>query len=249
MHLDVVDLKSFYASRLGMIASARIGACLRRRWPTAAGDRILGLGYATPYLAQFGEDAERRLAFMPAQQGIVSWPNGGLNAAALVRDDALPLEGASIDRVLAIHSLEHAESAHETLREIWRVLAPGGRLLIVVPNRAGMWARVERTPFGHGRPFSRGQLGDILRETMFTPVTWSSALAMPPIRNRVFLRSGVYWENAGARLWRGFSGVLIVEATKLIQQRVKAKAKLPRTSRVLSPSLAPTAGVTSTRSR
>ena len=245
MHLDVVDLKAFYGSRLGAIASSRIGARLQRRWPSTARDRILGIGYPTPYLTQFGEYAERCLAFMPARQGIVSWPKGGLNAAALVRDDALPLEGGSIDRVLAIHCLDHAESAVDSLREIWRVLAPGGRLLIVVPNRAGLWARAERTPFGHGRPFSRSQLGGLLVETMFSPLVWSSALSMPPIRNRMLLRNGAQWDKVGARFWPGFSGVLIVEATKLVHQHVRAKARVPRTTRVLSPSLAPTAGVRS----
>jgi SAM-dependent methyltransferase len=243
MHHDVVDLKAFYASRLGQIAGSRIGAGLARRWPKVAGDRILGIGYATPYLAQFGDEAERRLAFMPARQGIMSWPSGGLNAAALVRDDALPLEGGSIDRILVIHCLEHAESARDVLREIWRILAPGGRVLIVVPNRAGLWARAERTPFGLGQPFSRGQLSDLLQESMFSPLVWSSALAMPPIGNRVILRSGTHWEKVGAKLWPGFSGVLIVEATKMVHQRVRAKAKAPRTATVLSPSLAPTAGI------
>jgi SAM-dependent methyltransferase len=243
MHLDVVDLKAFYASRLGQIVSRRIGAGIARRWPKVAGDRVLGIGYGTPYLAQFGDEAERRLAFMPARQGIMSWPSGGLNAAALVRDDALPLEGGSIDRILVIHCLEHAESARDVLREVWRILAPGGRVLIVVPNRAGIWARAERTPFGLGQPFSRGQLSDLLHESMFSPLVWSSALAMPPIRSRLFLRNGAHWEQIGSKLWPGFSGVLIVEATKMVHQRVRAKVKVPRTAPVLSPSLAPTAGV------
>ena len=94
MYLDVVDLKGFYSRRLGQIVRRQIGLRLRRQWPTAATDRILGIGYATPYLAEFA-DAERRLAFMPAAQGVVSWPGDGPNAAALVRDDALPLEGGS----------------------------------------------------------------------------------------------------------------------------------------------------------
>jgi SAM-dependent methyltransferase len=180
---------------------------------------------------------------MPAAQGVVSWPSDGRNVAALVRDDALPLEGGSIDRVLAIHCLEHADNAEELLREVWRILAPGGRVLIVVPNRTGMWARMERTPFGHGRPFSRTQLAKLLRETMFTPTEWSTALAMPPTRNRVFLRNGNYWERIGSRLWPGFSGVLIVEATKLVQQRVGSRVRKRAPQRVLSPALAPTAGI------
>ena len=38
-----------------------------------------------------------------------------------------------------------------------------GKLVIVTPNRRGLWARFEHTPFGTGRPFSRGQLTELLR--------------------------------------------------------------------------------------
>ena len=242
MYIDVIDLKAFYASRLGQIASRLIGVRLRRQWPALSGEHVLGLGYATPFLGQF-PDADRRIAFMPAAQGVVSWPTDGPNTAALVRDDTLPLDGGSVDRVLAVHCLEHAENAPEVLREIWRVLAPGGRLIIVVPNRAGLWARAERTPFGHGQPYSRFQLAGLLRDTMFSPISWSRALAALPIRNPLFLRNGAHWERVGGWLWPGFSGVLIVEATKLMHQRVEARPRQARTRNVLSPALAPTSGV------
>lgn len=242
MYLDVIDLKAFYTGRLGQVASRLIGTRLRRCWPDEKGLQILGLGYATPFLGQF-EEAERRIAMMPAAQGIVSWPAEGLNAAALIRDDAFPLSGGSIDRVLAVHCLEHAENAAELLREVWRVLAPGGRLIAIVPSRVGLWARAESTPFGHGQPFSRFQLAALLRDTMFSPVTWTRALTVPPIGNRLFLRNGVQWERVGRALWPGLSGVLIVEATKLIHQRVEVRARERRSAPVLSPALAPTSGL------
>ncbi len=116
------------------------------------------MGYAVPLLDRFRADAERAFAFMPAGQGAVNWPVGSLSSTALVFDEELPLPDSSIDRVLMVHSLEFAESPRETLKELWRVLAPGGRLVIVVPNRRGVWARMEHTPFGSGRPYSRGQL-------------------------------------------------------------------------------------------
>jgi SAM-dependent methyltransferase len=242
MYLDVVDLRAFYSERLGVIVRRLIGLRLRQRWPSLAGDRLLGIGYATPYLAQLAEDAERKLAFMPARQGVVNWPSQGPNAAALVLDDALPLATAAVDRVLAVHSLEMAEDAHDLLREIWRVLAPGGRLMIVVPNRAGVWARVEATPFGYGRPYSRMQLTQLLRETLFSPLGWSEALAMPPISRRLWLRTGTGWERVGSRLWPGFAGVLIVEATKQLYQGIPVRSRFRRTAPAWRPALAPAAG-------
>jgi len=223
MYLDVVDLRDFYSERLGIVARRLIGAQLKARWPSLTGESLLGIGYATPYLRSLGEGATRILAFMPATQGVVNWPREGPNATALVLDEELPLSNGSVDRVLVIHSLEVAANEREQLREIWRVLAPGGRVLLVVPNRRGIWARSEATPFGYGRPFGRTQLTALLRDAMFTPVGWSEALAVPPFRRRALLRSGVVWERVGRVLWPAFAGVIIVEATKQLYQGIPAR--------------------------
>lgn len=158
MHTDIVDLRQFYHSELGRMAEQSVSSALASIWARLPEERLLGLGYAVPYLERFRADTERTFAFMPAGQGAVNWPVADLSSTALVFDEELPLPDASIDRVLMVHSLEFAESPRETMKEIWRVLAPGGRLIIVVPNRRGVWAQMEHTPFGSGRPYSRGQL-------------------------------------------------------------------------------------------
>ncbi len=239
MYLDVVDLRAFYGDRLGRIARRLIGAALRVRWPTAAGERVLGIGYATPYLRELGRSAERVIAFMPAAQGVVNWPPEGPNVATLVDDEALPLPDASIDRVLVVHALEMTARAPELLREIWRVLAPGGRIIVVVPNRAGIWARSETTPFGYGRPFGRGQLTTLLREALFSPLGWTEALAAPPFRRQPWLGSGVTWERLGRIMWPAFAGVIIVEATKQLYQGIPAREASRRLKPALSPALIP----------
>jgi len=221
MYLDVVDLRAFYASRLGVVARHLIGRRLVKRWPTLAGESVLGMGYATPYLEDLATNAERVLALMPAAQGVVTWPLEGPNQAALVEEDALPLPDASIDRVLIVHCLEMVADPHDHLREIWRVLTPGGRVILVVPNRSGIWARTEKTPFGHGQPYGSGQLTGLLREAQLSPFGWTEALALPPIRGP-WLRSGTTWERVGRTLWPAFAGVIIVEATKQLYQGIPA---------------------------
>lgn len=240
MYLDVVDLRAFYGERLGRIARRLIAERLRRHWPSLAGERVLGLGYATPYLEGLSAGAERRFAFMPAAQGVVNWPLDGPSATALVEGDALPLPDASVDRVLVIHCLEMAENPPDQLREIWRVLAPGGRVLLVVPNRRGLWAHAENTPFGSGQPYSRGQLTALLRDTMLSPEVWSEALALPPIGRRGWLGGGATWERVGLSLWPAFAGVIIVEATKQLYQGVPARAR-GRLKPALRPALVPPA--------
>ena len=185
MFIDVVDLRNFYAQRLGMVARRFVGRGIRARWPDTRGERVLGIGYATPYLGLFREEAERCLAFMPAAQGVVKWPIGAPGAGGLVDELELPLTDAAVDRVLLVHALEMADDPVALLREVWRVLAPGGRLLAVVPNRRGLWARMDTTPFGYGRPYSRSQITQLLRETWFTPVGWGEALYVPPVAARL----------------------------------------------------------------
>ena len=81
-------------------------------------ERLVGLGYALPYLDRFRADTERTFAFMPAGQGASRWPPMENSATALIFDEELPLPDASIDRLLMIHSLEYSENPLETLKEI-----------------------------------------------------------------------------------------------------------------------------------
>ncbi len=241
--MDVVDLRNFYAHPLGTVARRFIGRGVRRLWAGNAGLRVLGIGYAIPYLGLFREDAERCLAFMPAAQGVVKWPSARATLAALVDECELPLPDAAVDRILLVHALESSHDVGALLREVWRVLAAGGRILAVVPNRRGLWARMDTTPFGQGRPYSRSQITHLLRETWFTPTAWGEALYVPPIDRRWFLRSALAWERAGATVSAPFAGVHLVEATKQVYRAVPARKKLvPTLKPVLDPVLAPSPG-------
>jgi SAM-dependent methyltransferase len=242
MSLDVVDLRNFYAQRLGQVARRFIGRGIRARFADTRGMRVLGIGYPTPYLGLFRGEAERSLAFMPAAQGVMKWPTERPGLAALADEFALPLADAAVDRVLLIHSLEMSHEAPALLREAWRVLAAGGRLLVVVPNRRGLWARIDTTPFGHGRPYSRAQIIQLMRETWFTPTGWSEALYVPPIPRAWFLRSALAWERAGRTVWAPFAGVHIVEATKQVYRAVPVRRERRRLVPALKPVLAPAPG-------
>ena len=221
--MDVVDLRNFYAQQLGVVARRFVGRGIRARWNDTRALRVLGVGYATPYLGLFREEAERCLALMPAAQGVVRWPSTRPALAALVEEDELPLTNSAVDRVLLVHALEMSSDPAELLREAWRVLAAGGRLMAVVPNRRGLWARMDTTPFGQGRPYSRTQITQLLRDTWFTPTGWGEALYVPPIPRRWFLRSAVAWERTGATLSAPFAGVHIVEATKQVYRAIPAR--------------------------
>jgi SAM-dependent methyltransferase len=168
---------------------------------------------------------------MPAQQGVLHWPSDGAGAVTLCDETEIPLPDVSIDRVLMVHGLECSEQLRPMLREIWRILADGGRLLAVVPNRRGIWARLDRTPFGHGYPYTPGQLSRLLRDTLFTPTRVEPALFVPPSRSRMVIASAPAWENIGSRWFPRFSGVLMIEAGKEIYAATPASAVARRRSR------------------
>lgn len=233
MHLDAINLKNFYASPLGLVVRRLLGARLRARWSNVQGQSLFGLGFATPYLGAFRADACPLGALMPAELGVVAWPNQTKSLSVAVDETELPLADESADRILLVHMLEWSERTRPLLRELWRVLAPNGRMLLIVPNRRGLWARVDSTPFGHGRPFSRSQLTSLLRDAMFTPEQWQNALYMPPFSWRILLKWPVFWERLGLVLWPAFSGVLIVEATKQLYGGVPVKESRNKRRRVV----------------
>ena len=239
MALDVVDLRTFYASLLGGMTRRLVGRLLRERFDNCCGYSVLGIGYATPYLDVYRDEAVRVLAFMPAEQGVVNWPAAGRSASALIDTTALPLPDSCIDRVLLVHALEITEHPRDLLAEVWRVLTPGGRVIAVAPSRAGLWARVDSTPFGHGQPFSRSQLRDLMRETLFSPSHWAEALYMPPIGRSLFLRSATAFERVGAQLALPGAGVLIVEAAKQLYRPVLLRRPSRRMAPALTPALVP----------
>jgi len=218
MHLDVIDLRKFYyTTRLGRLAQRALRDQLRRIWPDVKGQTLVGFGFAAPLLRPFKEEAARTLCLMPAQQGVCPWPGEGPNLAALVEETLWPLPHGFADRIVVAHGLETCERPNALLQEIGRVLAPAGRALFLVPNRSGIWARRDATPFGYGRPYSVGQLEKTLADHDFTAERHEAALYMPPSHKRFWLRMGLAFERVGQRIdAQHFAGVALVEVTKLV---------------------------------
>lgn len=144
----------------------------------------------------------------------VRWPAAGPSATLLAEEAALPFPDRSFDRVLLVHGLEAADNARRLLREVWRVLADDGRLLVVAPNRRGFWAHLERTPFGHGQPYTAGQVGRLLGRHLFRVERRETALFLPPVRSPLLRRAAPLLEGPGRALAPRYAGLVVVEAEK-----------------------------------
>ena len=216
MHLDVQDLKTFYyRTGLGRAAQRAIRDKVVAIWPETRGETVVGYGFSVPLLRPYLDRADRVVGLMPAPQGVMSWPAGMPNVSVLCDDSHWPLPAGCVDRLVVLHGLETSENPSAVLDEASRVLAHAGRALIVVPNRAGLWAQSDQTPFGYGRPYSLGQLETQLRRHGFAAARHEVALFQPPSHRRFWLRAGPFCERLGQRVSSRYAGgVLLVEAVK-----------------------------------
>lgn len=218
MHLDVLDLRNFYyRTQLGRVAQRAVRDQLVALWPEAKGQTVVGFGFAVPLLRPYLAEARRVIGLMPGEQGVMPWPAGMENVSVLCEETQWPIETGMVDRLVVLHGLETSETPSALLDECWRVLGPGGRAIFVVPNRSGLWARRDGTPFGFGRPFSVGQLDAQLRRHNFVTERHVAALYAPPSDRRFWLRTAPMWERVGRRLPAMVAGgVLMLEASKQV---------------------------------
>lgn len=243
---DVVALKEFYATPLGVLAARSIERNVRSYWTDAHDEIILGIGFTLPFLVPYLGEAERVLACMPAQQGVIHWPPQSRNLSLLAEESELPLPDNSVHKILVVHAMENSEHVRGMLSEIWRVLTPAGRMLVVAPNRLGIWARSPASPFALGHPFTSGQLRHLVSEHSFTPLHGSSAVFFPPSQRRYLLKSARLMEKVGRFFFPAFGGLLLLEAEKRLYAPVMQKAR-HRTSKAYLPAAQTVQGMRSTQ--
>jgi SAM-dependent methyltransferase len=216
MSESVYDLRKFYSKRAGRLVRRLISSHIAVLWDDVKGDDILGYGYAVPYLRTLQEKNNNCFAVMPSRSGVHLWPNENLNKVCLSHEGELPFATESIDKILVVHGFEYSEDPLILSQELWRVLKSNGRLMLVVPNRLGLWARGDWTPFGHGRPYSHRQIHRYLQDNLFVVEREERALYMPPFRSFLVLRTAYTMEVFGKYIFPGLAGVHLIEASKQI---------------------------------
>lgn len=210
------QLRDFYKTLGGRIVRRLIRERIEAIWPDTRFMRVLGGGYAAPYMSYFNAQAERAVCVMFKGQGVHHWPDDAPNLTCLSDETELPFETNSVDRIILIHSLEFTGFLKPAFEEMWRILKSNGRILVIVPNRIGLWARADWTPFGRGTPYSAGQVEDFLTENLFIPERTERGLFTPPFKSQTLLRSAGLWENFGSKICPAMGGLIFVEASKQI---------------------------------
>jgi SAM-dependent methyltransferase len=217
MHHDVLALRDFYyTTSLGRAVQKALRDRLTGAWGDVRGLSVGGFGFAAPLLRPFLDPAARVIALMPGPQGVMPWPAEGANRSVLVEETSWPLATDLLDRLVVLHGLETSERPAALLEEAARVLKVGGQAMFILPNRSGLWARNDATPFGLGRPYTLGQCEQLLGDHGFALEDHDAALFFPPRDTRRWLRWSMAIERTGRRVSRLHAGgVLMVHARRV----------------------------------
>ena len=243
MRPTINHLHKFYHSPLGKRVAKSLQSQVKDWWPDNHDLSLAGLGFPLPVLPVLEKDTNRTIALMPARQGASIWYRSDAsvledrrgNLTAMVESSFLPLPDLSVDRFVMLHLVEHTVDLQTSLREAWRILKPEGRLLVIVPNRTSIWARVENNPFAFGRPFSRSQLNSILEDSQFETLQSRHGLFFPPSQRPTALRFSSALDNIGGKIMPLAGGVIFAESIKRmvipppkggIKARVLQRAKI-----------------------
>ena len=231
MYDDVIALRNFYKTPLGKHVADQMHPHLSRFWQTDASRCNLIVGYGIDWMppaSRHHDIPANLISLMLAGSGVIAWPESEPIRSGLVDSHALPLPDVHIDRLLLAHALEFDSEPGRLLDECWRVLDGSGRLLVVVPNRRGLWARLEHIPFGHGHPYSNRQLCLLLETHGFVPKRTYRTVFLPPLYNRAMMRFSTTIERLGQRWWPVLGGLLLVEAEKKLYAAAGNTSKLRR---------------------
>lgn len=142
-------------------------------WASGQGARAFGVDISAPIVIQ------ARASFTPGSQKL-------RGAVGDVRE--LPFRDASFDAIYSMGTIEHFEETERAVDEMARVLKPGGRAIIGVPNRRDPFLRplfvtalqaVGLYGYGYEKSYSRGALRQMLEKAGLQVVAETAILFLP----------------------------------------------------------------------
>jgi SAM-dependent methyltransferase len=161
-------------------------------------------------------------------------PEGGgaLAVSVLSAFETLPFPSGSLDLVVLPHTLEMSGDAHQTLREVERVLMPEGRVVIVGFNPLSLWGaahglerlgvpgwrgRTGLPAHGTGELIGWRRLRDWLRLLGLEVESGRFGCYRPPFSTQRWLERSAWCDAAGERWWPVLGSVYLMVAVKRVR--------------------------------
>ena len=177
------------------------------------GYHILQVGCSEEHSLIVDSPAGHKILFAPRYRSGVKNP--------VANNEELPLASDSIDAIVLHHALDFTDDCHKLLREVTRVLRPGGQMLIIGFNpysHWGFWKLFKRKiniPW-RGRFISKGRVTDWLRLLELQIASVKFGLHFLPLKYSNLLKHAPKLEKLGNRLHSPMGGAYFILCIKQI---------------------------------
>ncbi len=200
---------SWFETALGRTVDRLEKALIYRFAQPREGERALDVGTGTGHyacdLAGQGlhviglDSSEVMLHVARAKCQNVTWQH----AAA----ETLPYPDGSFDLVLSVTALEFTHDPAKALSEMFRVVAPGGRLVLAVLNAASSWgrARQRETPFSRAHFYRPEEFAAVL--ATYGRPRWNSSVFIAPSGHGIEIADELEW--LGQTFLRSYGALLV----------------------------------------
>ncbi len=152
-------------------------------------------------------------------------------ASIATRITDLAIQSESVDVALVHHSLDFDSNPHHTLREISRVVIPGGKLIVIGFNPWSVWGLMRffhpgttEIPWA-GNFISPYRLSDWLSLLDYQVEGCESVFHGLPTTRRRWVNSFGWLDVMGKRWWPQFGAVYTLVATKRVATMTQVKPK------------------------
>ena len=137
------EFASFYKTDNGRLLGGEIEQCLEEALSGKKFARryLLCIGYPVPDCLPLFRKAKSFSVFTPFAHGPQKLVEKGLNRSLSGDEARLPFMDSSFDVAVVLHAVEYMEDPVSFFEALWKSLSPGGRLILMIPNRAGGWKK------------------------------------------------------------------------------------------------------------
>lgn len=231
MYQDYSEFEKFYRSDLGKNLKYFVSSKLKKYIYLYEKEIVGFFGYGNPYLDLIQKKNNRIFNFSSEKIGTCKNLSNEESVNILFDEEKLPIEDNFFNHILVVHYLENANNLKKNLRELWRVLAPEGKIYIILPNKKSSWNHSLKSPFSSGFGFSKNKINHMLEDNFFETQFIERLIYFPPWNLPMIQKNKFLFEKVGSYFWRFFNGVYVCVAKKRLyatptQQRLSFVNKI-----------------------